>query len=154
MALTKRLFNEGRSAAQIAVALGEGASRNAVVGKIHRLGLKCGRGAVARNYWVKLAKPNPVAKPKVRRAPNVRHNAEKLRDLTWTPLRVPFLDLEKNQCRNSVGLEDGLFCGLPTIPGKPWCPRCNARISIPYCSKSARAPAVYLAEPIREDAFP
>jgi GcrA cell cycle regulator len=161
VALTKCLWDKGMSAAQIADALGEGASRNAVIGKLHRLGIKRGLGAVVLNYWIKPEKPNPFVKPKVLRAPNVVHNAEKLRDLranaspelvvvdlnlTWAPLRVPILDLDKNQCRNSVGLEDGLFCGLPTIPGKPWCPRCNALL---YRSKSARAPAVYLAEPIR-----
>ncbi|MBE7219728.1 MAG: GcrA cell cycle regulator, partial [Caulobacteraceae bacterium] len=33
------LWLEGRSASQIAAELGEGVSRNAVIGKVHRLGL-------------------------------------------------------------------------------------------------------------------
>jgi len=40
-----RLWLEGRSASQIAAELGEGVSRNAVIGKVHRLGLS-GRAAV------------------------------------------------------------------------------------------------------------
>ncbi len=34
-----KLWMEGRSASQIATELGDGVSRNAVIGKIHRLGL-------------------------------------------------------------------------------------------------------------------
>ena len=37
--LLSRLWLEGRSASQIATALGGGLTRNAVIGKVHRLGL-------------------------------------------------------------------------------------------------------------------
>ena len=37
--LLKQYWEEGRSASQIAEILGEGLSRNAVIGKAHRLGL-------------------------------------------------------------------------------------------------------------------
>ena len=37
--LLKRLWNQGLSASQIAGAIGDGVSRNAVIGKVHRLGL-------------------------------------------------------------------------------------------------------------------
>ena len=37
--ILSRLWLEGRSASQIAAALGEGLTRNAVIGKVHRLGL-------------------------------------------------------------------------------------------------------------------
>jgi GcrA cell cycle regulator len=39
IALLKQYWEEGRSASQIAEVLGEGLSRNAVIGKAHRLGL-------------------------------------------------------------------------------------------------------------------
>jgi GcrA cell cycle regulator len=39
IALLKQYWDEGRSASQIAETLGEGLSRNAVIGKAHRLGL-------------------------------------------------------------------------------------------------------------------
>src|SRR5208337_2932931 len=37
--LLRKLWREGRSAAQVAAALGSETTRNAVIGKIHRLGL-------------------------------------------------------------------------------------------------------------------
>ncbi|WP_040346331.1 GcrA family cell cycle regulator, partial [Brevundimonas diminuta] len=40
----KKLWLEGQSASQIAKALGGGVTRNAVIGKVHRLGLS-GRAA-------------------------------------------------------------------------------------------------------------
>lgn len=49
--LLSRLWLEGRSASQIATALGGGLTRNAVIGKVHRLGL-AGR--------VKAAPPSPT----------------------------------------------------------------------------------------------
>ena len=37
--LLRKLWNEGLSASQVAAELGTGVTRNAVIGKIHRLGL-------------------------------------------------------------------------------------------------------------------
>ena len=37
--LLKKLWNQGLSASQIAAELGGGVTRNAVIGKVHRLGL-------------------------------------------------------------------------------------------------------------------
>ena len=45
--LLGRLWGEGLSASQIAAALGGGVTRNAVIGKVHRLGL-AGRAALVR----------------------------------------------------------------------------------------------------------
>ena len=39
VALLKRLWGEGKTAAEIAKELGEGVTRNAVIGKAHRLKL-------------------------------------------------------------------------------------------------------------------
>lgn len=56
--LLKKMWGEGQSASQIAKELG-GVTRNAVIGKVHRLGLsnRAGSGAAAA------AKPEPKAKP-------------------------------------------------------------------------------------------
>ncbi len=56
--LLKKMWGEGQSASQIAKELG-GVTRNAVIGKVHRLGLsnRAGTGAAAA------AKPEPKAKP-------------------------------------------------------------------------------------------
>jgi GcrA cell cycle regulator len=76
IALLKQYWEEGRSASQIADVLGEGLSRNAVIGKAHRLGLasrpsplKTGEGRPATE-----AKPAPraEARPAPRPAPRVQ----------------------------------------------------------------------------------
>ncbi|PWL19221.1 GcrA cell cycle regulator [Falsochrobactrum shanghaiense] len=63
--LLKKLWNEGLSASQIAAQLG-GVSRNAVIGKVHRLKLS-GRGktttAAPRSKKVNTAAPAPRAVP-------------------------------------------------------------------------------------------
>lgn len=51
----KSLWTEGLSASQIARVLGEGVTRNAVIGKVHRLGL-AGRAVPAN---VSLGKRHP-----------------------------------------------------------------------------------------------
>ncbi|WP_448586820.1 GcrA family cell cycle regulator [Thermaurantiacus sp.] len=67
IALLKRYWLEGRSAAQIAEALGEGLTRNAVIGKAHRLGLanrpQAGKGEVAQ-----APQPQPDAPAEAHRA--------------------------------------------------------------------------------------
>ena len=64
----RKMWADGNSASQIANALG-GVTRNAVIGKVHRLGLsgrdRTGTGAAAR----KAATPKPRAKPRTPRAP-------------------------------------------------------------------------------------
>lgn len=59
------LWLEGRSASQIAAELGEGVSRNAVIGKVHRLGLS-GRAVP----------PTDAAPPRIRELPPVELPAE------------------------------------------------------------------------------
>ncbi|UOA26131.1 GcrA family cell cycle regulator [Pseudosulfitobacter sp. DSM 107133] len=67
--LLKKMWGEGQSASQIAKELG-GVTRNAVIGKVHRLGLsnRAGSGAAA-------AKPEPKAKPATPKA-EVKPKAE------------------------------------------------------------------------------
>lgn len=65
--LLKKLWTDGLSASQIASSLGE-VTRNAVIGKIHRLGLS-GRVRPAGAAPVVAAAPAMVAAPAVRRAP-------------------------------------------------------------------------------------
>ncbi|MGB8621908.1 MAG: GcrA family cell cycle regulator, partial [Paracoccaceae bacterium] len=53
----KKMWTEGQSASQIAKELG-GVTRNAVIGKVHRLGLSNRAGAAPA-----ASKPEPVEKP-------------------------------------------------------------------------------------------
>ncbi|MEM1021747.1 MAG: GcrA family cell cycle regulator [Sphingomonadales bacterium] len=99
----RKLWDEGLSASQIAEKLGEGVTRNAVIGKAHRLGLK--------------SRPSPVkseaaaAKPKPK-AP------------TKASGKVSLLDLTERICKWPIGHptdDDFHFCGKPAKPGFPYC---------------------------------
>ncbi|MCJ7872931.1 GcrA family cell cycle regulator [Marinovum sp. 2_MG-2023] len=62
--LLKKMWGEGQSASQIAKELG-GVTRNAVIGKVHRLGLsnRAGVGPAAKPEPAKAAKVEPKIKP-------------------------------------------------------------------------------------------
>jgi GcrA cell cycle regulator len=57
--LLKKLWSEGLSASQIAARLGQGVSRNAVIGKVHRLGL-AGRAPSTRSATPRAPKVDGV----------------------------------------------------------------------------------------------
>jgi GcrA cell cycle regulator len=65
--LLRKLWLEGHSASQIAAELANGITRNAVIGKVHRLGLS-GR---AKAPTPSAARPRPAAAPAARPAPRV-----------------------------------------------------------------------------------
>lgn len=97
----KALWDEGLSASQIAKELGEGVTRNAVIGKAHRLGLK--------------SRPSPVKSDKkpVKRAQTKSDKQP-----------VTLLDLTDRMCKWPIGHpgEPGFhFCGKPVEPGMPYC---------------------------------
>lgn len=60
--LLKRLWMEGLSASQIAAELGEGITRNAVIGKVHRLKLS-GRAKPASSAARARSTPRPARRP-------------------------------------------------------------------------------------------
>ena len=67
--LLKKMWGDGRSASQIAKELG-GVTRNAVIGKVHRLGLSNrATTSTAKTDATAKAEPKPAAEPKVKAAP-------------------------------------------------------------------------------------
>lgn len=60
--ILKKMWGEGKSASQIATELG-GVTRNAVIGKVHRLGLS-NRPTAAKPAAAKVEAPKPAPKPK------------------------------------------------------------------------------------------
>ena len=60
--LLKKMWNEGQSASQIAKELG-GVTRNAVIGKVHRLGLSNRAGAAPAKAPKEKPAPKPAAEP-------------------------------------------------------------------------------------------
>ena len=115
----KRLWNEGLSTADIGRALN--VSKNAVVGKSHRLGLKPRPSPIAgKKDDAAPAKKKPVAAAK-KRAP------ERIGDV---------IDLGPNMCRwpfGDPGDADFHFCGKSTVVGKPYC---ADHCAIAYVTKS------------------
>ncbi len=80
----KKMWGEGQSASQIAKELG-GVTRNAVIGKVHRLGLSNRAGAAAAPEK-KAAKGETKAKAKTKAAPKKATKPEdKVVEVTVTP---------------------------------------------------------------------
>lgn len=102
--LTK-LWDKGFSASQIATELAEGVTRNAVIGKAHRLGLK--------------SRPSPVKGESTKAkkaAPSPKKKEEKK--------VVTLLDLTSTTCKWPSGHpsdEDFQFCGKPAPSALPYC---------------------------------
>ncbi len=97
----KRLWQEGLTTGEIGKRLG--VSKNAVVGKAHRLELK--------------GRPSPIKRPTRAAAETTTKKAPEVRVFTLT-------DLSSQTCRWPIGdpkHEDFRFCGKPVIAGKPYC---------------------------------
>lgn len=103
----KELWEKGLSASQIAKDLGEGVTRNAVIGKAHRMGLSSRPSPVKTETAAKPRKPAPVKAEK--------KQVKKV---------VTLLDLTERMCKWPIGHpgdDDFQFCGKPSAPGLPYC---------------------------------
>jgi len=147
VALLTRLWNEGHTASQIAEQFGD-ITRNAVIGKVHRLGLS-GRAAASRfraarirmrprvqqprksfptngnaalkadSEAVPAAWPAPVRRPALRPVVQPETEAE-------TGPVVGLLELKEDSCRWPIGHPDepGFgFCGCKKAEGSSYCER-------------------------------
>ena len=124
VAILKKLFAEGASASGIAAGIGDGFTRNSIIGKLHRLGLS--RPRVAN------PKRRPPPKPKgfrPRKSPS-RPQLELVIDNTADediPLaqRKSFMELTADTCRYGIGdprSPEFFFCGAETA-GTSYCPQ-------------------------------
>jgi GcrA cell cycle regulator len=132
----KRLAVEGFSAAGIAAALGA-ESRNAVIGKASRIGIRLnGDGRASARAAAEGAR-NPVPAP----LPN------EVRTSAWTfanaevgeMRRVRFRDIRHFACRWPIGdptQGDFAYCGLTPAEGRPYC---AGHCRIAYRPPNARA---------------
>lgn len=145
--LLKQMWSDGLSASTIAGRLGAGVTRNAVIGKVHRLGLS-GRATPARAAPPRPRRPRepthpgrpglmPTAgatalKPQPAMRPRPEPEPEPIR-LIDVPKgeRVSILMLNDKTCRWPIGdpgSDDFFFCGMAPKPGQPYC-EYHARIA-------------------------
>jgi GcrA cell cycle regulator len=145
--LLKRLWTEGLSASQIAARLGQGITRNAVIGKVHRLNLS-GRAPQPRSVAPRAPrKPREpshpgrsTALPSLPSAGNVALKALLRPETAPRPAlaepqpvrlvdlpkdgRVTILHLSDKTCKWPIGdpgSEEFCFCGHVPRDGAPYC---------------------------------
>ena len=135
--LLKKLWADGLSASQIAGELG-GITRNAVIGKVHRLGLS-GRAKAPSSSVPRQRKPRA---PSMFRAPRpmMRGNTalahmpaydyepepelESIENIIPIGQRCTLLELNDEKCHWPIGdpgQPDFFFCGGKTTSGIPYC---------------------------------
>lgn len=146
--LLKKRWAEGLSASQIAAELG-GVTRNAVIGKVHRLGLS-GRAKTMASTASRM-RPKPASQPRrtavapahqpsfasrgnlaLAVAPQARPTPaprivpiEVIETQPLTCERVTIMELRENMCRWPLGdpsQPEFRFCGGRSTPGAAYCP--------------------------------
>lgn len=128
--LLRKDWADGLSASQIAGHLG-GCTRNAVIGKAHRLGL------------AQAAKPRSVSPPRVCRIlpPRIFTPRPKPPEIKLppdqSPCAVTFLQLSAHHCRWPIGNGPFVYCGARHIESSPYC-QCHHSIS--YTKPERRSP--------------
>lgn len=137
-----KLYADGLSASQIATELG-GISRNAVIGKVHRLGLV--RKLPTRSSYAK-PKPKPERTARIwlprkieaRSAlpDHLKPEAFVARETDVVPLHIDLLELSETTCKFPFGTSNPYtFCGHPPAEGEPYC---AAHCRIAYQPPAAR----------------
>ncbi len=151
--LLKKLWLDGLSASQIAKQLG-GVTRNAVIGKVHRLGLS-GRAAPsqpARPVFKAPRAPRPaMAAPAPRRLDTPMMAAPQPLYRPEEPGTATVLTLGAHMCKWPIGdpSTDGFtFCGRRMGDDGPYCIE-HARVAYQPQQKKARSGASELARSLR-----
>jgi GcrA cell cycle regulator len=131
--LLKKLWQDGLSASQIAAELG-GVTRNAVIGKVHRLGLS-GRGQPTSSIK-RQRRTHSTGMRRVRQMITVGNLAlkpDQLPDVDMRPrrnvvvpipLKLSIFQLTEKTCKwplGDPGQEDFHFCGHDSLENLPYC---------------------------------
>ena len=134
--LLKKLWTDGLSASQIAAELG-GITRNAVIGKVHRLGLS-GRAKSSSSGGARPRKARApghmmrVSRPSMRGNTALAHaydhdlepEPELIDNIIPMGQRRTILELTEETCRWPIGdpgSTDFFFCGGNTVTSLPYC---------------------------------
>ena len=136
--MLKKLWSEGLSASQIAAEIGS-VTRNAVIGKVHRLGLS-GRGKAKSSSHQRVKKPSrapsapgaiadqvPLSTGTIAPIPlTMEQEPVATMDDVVVPMseRVTIMDLRESMCRWPMGdptKAEFRFCGARSVTGLPYC---------------------------------
>ncbi|MCM2291538.1 GcrA family cell cycle regulator [Allorhizobium sp. BGMRC 0089] len=160
----KKLWAEGLSASQIATQLG-GVSRNAVIGKVHRLCLpgRAKSGAPAQTTARTTKRPASTPRPQtntpriaprtvgatILKADSPLNVAEDTIELSARPTSLPssrrlsLTDLTERTCKWPVGdpmSDDFHFCGCDSLDSSPYC-KYHAKLAYQPVNERRRAAA-------------
>ena len=154
--ILKKLWLEGLSASQIAKQLG-GVTRNAVIGKVHRLGLS-GRATPsqpARTTFKTPRPPRPMTSMQAPRRPVERHAhpapAPRPPAYVELPGTATVLTLGAHMCKWPIGdpaTEDFTFCGRRSESEGPYCVH-HAQVAYQPQQARKRSGATDLARSLR-----
>jgi GcrA cell cycle regulator len=132
--LLKKLWSDGLSASRIAAQLG-GVTRNAVIGKVHRLRLS-GRGkspsAVASRTASSSSHMVRTSRASIRGNTALAHvydydaevTPKQIENIIPIGQRCSLLELTEQNCHWPIGdpgSGDFVFCGGNSVPGAPYC---------------------------------
>ncbi len=171
--LLKKLWSDGLSASQIAGRLGS-VTRNAVIGKVHRLGLS-GRATTSRMKThrprTRIANVKRTVKPRFAVAgnPAVRGLFTGEGEAYVPPAEEMIIPLAERKtiqtltecsCRWPIGdpqMADFHFCGKNKVPALPYCEHHARRAFQPAAPRrrerqDADIPIVAIAAPVKESA--
>lgn len=130
IAQLKAGWEGGMTASQIAEQLGEGVTRNAVIGKAHRLGLESRPSPVKVGeetevaVVARVASAAPAAAPPAVPAPVAARPVAKKPVRSGKAAKTSLLDLNEKICKWPIGHpgdSDFHFCGKPSQAGFPYC---------------------------------
>lgn len=130
VALLRKMWCEGKTAAEIAKELGD-VTRNAVIGKAHRLKLSNRVSPIQQDNRKVAVQPAVVVREKVVQVPANR-------DVPIKGKGVRMIDLRDRMCRWPSGdprEQNFSFCGCASVPGLPYCAD-HARIAYQAASRS------------------
>jgi GcrA cell cycle regulator len=141
VATLKKLWLDGLSASQIAKQLG-GVTRNAVIGKVHRLGLS-GRAAPSQPSRTTFKAPRParpIHTPAPRRVEAHAHTPTPPRPIVYdeSPGSATVLTLGAHMCKWPIGdpsADSFTFCGRRNDGDGPYCVQ---HASVAYQPQQAR----------------
>lgn len=144
--LLAKLWMEGLSCSQIAGRFGDAITRNAVIGKVHRMQLPDRQGRPNRTLGGKIAARNKRIREAKERKVRPWEPQKQPRPENFVPYEAPpepitvepknrrsLIELLPNQCRWPIGDpgdKDFHFCDRDGVPGKSYCQH-HLRVAFP-----------------------